>query len=143
MKKLSYLLLLLLPFLISCNDNCEGIDCLSEDAFAFTIKSRTSGNDLLFGSNKQLTENDVKVYYFANGTKQTPVVRFDNSYVLVGLNREVREYFVVALGQTDTVRVETSSVPSSECCPSTTAIESITVNGADVAEGTWIIDLYR
>lgn len=66
--KLSLLFLLL--FLCSCTDPCEGLECLSEDSFAFTIKSEDSGEDLLFGNDPQISKDDVEVFYMVNGTEE-------------------------------------------------------------------------
>ncbi|WP_018479758.1 hypothetical protein [Pontibacter roseus] len=143
MKQLNLLLFLLLPLLYSCKSDCDNLECLSEDAFAFTIKSSETGEDLLFGDSPQLTKDNIEVYYTANGTRQAASMRLDMDYALVGLDREVQTYYVTALDKTDTIQVVSSTIPSSECCPSTTVIEKITVNGTAVPEDTWVIDLFR
>ncbi|WP_299702633.1 hypothetical protein [uncultured Pontibacter sp.] len=143
MKKLNLLLLLLLPFLFACNDECEGIDCLSEDAFAFTIKSAETGEDLLFGNNATLEQGDVEVYYMQNGTKQPAQIRFETDQVVVAINPEVTAYYITALDQTDALNFAISNSGPSECCPRTQAIEQITVNNQSVPSDSWPIILTR
>jgi hypothetical protein len=143
MKKLNLLLLLLLPFLYGCKDNCEGIDCLSVDAFAFTIKSGETGEDLLFGNNAQLKPEDVEVHYLLNGSRQAANVRFESNFVWVGLNHDVTEYLITALNQTDTIQVDFSRTRPSECCPSSIEVNRITANGKPVNEDSFIIALSR
>jgi hypothetical protein len=143
MKKLNLLLLLLLPFLYACKDNCEGLECISESAFAFTIKSAESDEDLLFGNNATLTVDDVEVYYLVNGARQPAQVLKMHSYMEVYLEKGIHEYFVSVLEETDTIRVDFTEQPSSECCPSTTRIDQKTVNGNQVNQGEWVIVLSR
>ncbi|MDO6390152.1 hypothetical protein Q4E40_08445 [Pontibacter sp. BT731] len=143
MNKLSILLLLLLPFLYSCKDDCEGIDCLSDEAFAFTIKSAETKEDLLFGSTKQLEPDDVGVYYLQNGAKKTAQFKFEANYVVVALSPDVTEYFIVALDQTDTIRLAISSTGPSECCPRTQKVADLTVNNQAPTQESWVITLLR
>jgi predicted neutral ceramidase superfamily lipid hydrolase len=142
MQKL-YLIFLLL-FLNSCSENCEGIDCLSQDSFSFTIKSADTGDDLIFGNEPQISEEEIAVFYFLNGNKETAFVHFQSDNILIPLNPEVNEYFVEALNETDTLKVRFLSTDESECCPSTTEIKEIQVNGKVVDDETWeVIALYR
>jgi hypothetical protein len=143
MKKLNLLLLLLLPLLFACNDECEGIDCLSEDSFAFSIKSADTGEDLLFGSSATLEQGDVEVYYLTNGTKQPAQVRFETNQVAVAINSAVTTYYVTALDQTDAINFAISSSGPSECCPRTQRVEQITVNNQSVPYDSWSIVLTR
>lgn len=132
MKKLYFALFILLPLLYSCKDNCGGIDCLSVDAFAFTIRSSSTGDDLLFGNNAQLKQEDVEVYFMQNGTKQPAQFRFEVEHVMVAVNPEISTYYVTALGQTDAIKLAISRTKPSECCPSTNKLEHITVNNQNV-----------
>ncbi|MBF8964130.1 hypothetical protein I0P70_12820 [Pontibacter sp. FD36] len=143
MKQFNLFLLLLLPFLFACKDECEGIDCLSDEAFAFTIKSAESGEDLLFGSNAQLGLDDVEVYYMQNGTRQPVQFRAEANYVVVALAPEVTEYYITALDQTDTIRLAISSIGPSECCPRTQKVEDLTVNNQTPNQDSWVITLQR
>ncbi|EJF11229.1 hypothetical protein [Pontibacter sp. BAB1700] len=143
MKQLNLLLLLLLPFLFACKDECEGIDCLSEDAFAFTIKSAENGEDLLFGSNAQLNQEDVEVYYMQNGARQAAPFKFEANYVVVALTPEVTAYYITALDQTDTIRLAVSSTGPTECCPRTQKVEDLTVNNQTPNQDSWVITLQR
>lgn len=143
MKQLNLLLLLLLPFLFSCKDNCEGIDCLSVDAFAFTIKSAESGEDLFFGSNAQLDLDDIEVYYLQNGTRQPVQFKFEANFVVAALVPDVTAYYITALDQTDTIRLAISSIGPSECCPRTQKVEDLTVNNQPPNEDSWVITLSR
>lgn len=141
MKKLN--LLFLLIFLCSCTDECEGIDCLSEDAFAFTIKSEATGEDLIFGNDPQISEDDLDVFYMENGVKITPHIQFNSNEISVHLKQDVNEYFITALGETDAVNVQFHRTGSTECCPSTTVIDEVSVNGDPIPENTMVIDLFR
>jgi hypothetical protein len=143
MKKLNLLLILLLPFLFACKDECEGIDCLSADAFTFTIKSEASGEDLLFGNSATLGQGDVEVYYLQNGTKQPLQVRFEANYVVVAIVPEVTAYYVTALDQTDNINLAVSSTGPSECCPRTQVVEQITVNNQAISGDSLVITLTR
>lgn len=142
MKK--YPLIFLFLFLYSCSDDCEGIDCLSEDSFSFTIKSADTGNDLIFGDNPQITPDDIEVFYFLNGIRDNAAIESGSNEILVFLNREVHEYFVKALGETDTLTVQSFRTDGSKCCPPTTEIEEIRVNGKETNnEPTEVTALYR
>lgn len=143
MKRLKLLLLVLLPFLYSCKDNCKGIDCLSDDAFAFTIKSAESGEDLLFGNPAQLKQEDVEVYYLQNGAKQPAQFKLEANYAVVALSPEVTAYYITALDQTDAIRFAISSTGPSECCPRTQIVEQLTVNNLPAPEDSWVITLVR
>jgi sRNA-binding regulator protein Hfq len=143
MKTRNLLLLLLLPFLYSCKDNCEDLECISESAFAFTIKSAENGKNLFSGNDATLTIEDVEVYYLLNGIKQAAQVHAMPEFVEVYLESGISEYFITALDKTDTVQVEFIGRPSSECCPSTIEIKQRTVNGTKLEEDTWVIDLIR
>ncbi|WP_242926952.1 hypothetical protein [Pontibacter vulgaris] len=132
MKKLYFTLFILLPLLYSCKDNCGGIDCLSVDAFAFTIRSNSTGEDLLFSNNAQLGQDDVEIYFMQNGTKQPAQVRYMTDHVQVAIIPEITTYYVTALGQTDTLNLAISRTNSSGCCPSTTLVKQITVNNQNV-----------
>ncbi|PKV63313.1 hypothetical protein [Pontibacter ramchanderi] len=143
MKRLNLLLLLFLPFLFACKDDCEGIDCLSDEAFAFTIKSAENGEDLLFGNNAQLDLDDVEVYYMLNGTKQPAQFKAEANYVVVTLTPDVTAYYITALDQTDTIRLAISSIGPSECCPRTQQVEDLTVNNKAPNQDSWVITLQR
>lgn len=127
-------LLFLLIFLCSCSDDCEGIDCLSQDSFTFTVKSETSGDDLLIGSDPQLSEGDIEVVYMKDGAEKAPFITYNNSGVSVGLVDDVEEYHISVLGKTDVVNIQTQRIGSTECCPATTQIGKIYVNGSTVAD---------
>jgi len=143
MKKVYLLLLLLLPFLYSCKDNCEDLECISESAFAFRIKSADSGENLFPGNGATLTIKDVEVYYVKNGTKQAAQVHARPEFVEVYLESGITAYFITALDKTDTIQVDFIERPSSECCPSTIEINQRTVNGSKLDERPWVIDLVR
>lgn len=143
MKKLNLFLLLLLPFLFACKDDCEGIDCLSAEGFAFTIKSEANGDDLLFGNNATLSQDDVEVYFLQNGARQPAQVRFESNQVVVFFNPDVTAYYVTALDRTDAINFVISSTGPSECCPRTQTIEQITVNNQSVPNDSWSIVLTR
>ncbi len=139
----SYVLLILLVILCSCSNPCEGLECLSEDAFAFTIKSSDSGADLIFENDPQFSKENINVFFFSNGVNQTAQVQFQTNAVIVRLEPGVKAYFVEAGNKTDTLNIQSCQKPSSECCPSTTTIESKSVNEVAVATDEWIIALYR
>ncbi|WP_162051675.1 hypothetical protein [Pontibacter pamirensis] len=141
MKKLNLVFLLL--FLYSCADPCEDLECLSEDAFAFTFKSKDNGEDLLFGDDPQISKDDVEVFYMVNGTKEPAHVQFQPQYIVVNLNDDVQEYFVRALDKTDTLSIQSFRRAASECCPSITEVEKISLNGKEAGRDSWILDLYR
>ena len=142
MKK-PYLIFLLL-FLYSCSEDCEGIDCLSQDSFSSTIKSAKTGDDLIFGHEPQIPLEEVEVFYFLNGSKQTAFVRSEINYILVPFNREVKEYFVKALEKTDTLNIDFFRTDGSKCCPSTTQVKGIQVNGKVVEDDIWhVVTLSR
>lgn len=141
MKKLK--LFLLLPFLYACSNECEGIDCLSQDYFSFTIKAAEGGEDLLFGDNPQIGEGDLRVFYMLDNKQESAFFRFERERVTVSLNKEVEEYFVSALEKIDTLRVLSARREASECCPATTEIQKIQVNGSEVSDSWRVIDLYR
>ncbi|MHC2992123.1 hypothetical protein OB13_11195 [Pontibacter sp. HJ8] len=143
MKTRNLFLLLLLPFLYSCNNDCEGLECLSESHFAVTIKSAENGQDLLFGNGATINPKDVEVYYLMNGIKKAAQVHIASSSVEVYLEKGFREYYITALDETDNIEVDFIERPSSECCPSTIEINQRTVNGSKLDENTWVIDLFR
>jgi hypothetical protein len=143
MKKLNLLLLLLLPLLFACENKCEGLECISENAFAFTIQSAESGHDLLFGNHATLAVDEVEVYYMMNGSKQSAQVQVIPGFVDVYLAKGVREYYVSALGETDTIRVDFTEIPASECCPTTIQIDQRTVNDRQMNPDEWLITLSR
>lgn len=136
-------LLSFLLFLCSCSDPCEGLECLSEDRFAFTIKSVSSGEDLLFRSSPQISQDDVEVFYVLNGNRELVQVQFQSQYAVVVLYDDVEEYYVHALGKTDMLSLQISRRSASECCPSTTDVEMISLNGEEVGRDSWVIDLFR
>ena len=78
-----------------------------------------------------------------NGAEEPAQVQFQSQYVVVSLNDDVQEYFVRALDKTDTLIIHSSRRPASECCPSTTEVERISLNGKEAGRDSWIIDLYR
>lgn len=137
------ILFIFLTFLASCSDPCEGLECLTEDAFSFTIKSSDSGADLLFGNDLLYSEEDIDIFYFEEGIKQSAYSFYDYNAVSVTLKPGVEDYFVEAGNKTDTINIQFFRRPSSECCPSTTEITRKSVNGQEVSEDTWIIALYR
>lgn len=136
-------LLYLFIFLCSCSDDCEGIDCLSQNGFKFTIKSETSGNDLLFGSTPQLSEDDIEVFYMKDGVEQTSYVYLDMNSLMVVLTDDVEEYYVRVLGETDVIDVQSQRIGSTKCCPATTQVEEISVNGGTVTDEFAVITLLR
>ncbi|WP_224744127.1 hypothetical protein [Pontibacter aquaedesilientis] len=135
--------MLLLPFLYACNNNCEGIDCLSVESVAFTITSSETREDLLFGDNASLGAEDIEVYYMQNGTKQPAFVRFEADYALVAVDPEITAYYVTALDQTDSIKLAISRTSSSECCLSTSALEQISVNNQILPADIRVINLRR
>jgi hypothetical protein len=139
------LLFLFILLCSSCSDDCKDsdIDCQYQNAFEFTIKSETSGNDLLFGSNPQLSENDIEVFYIKDGVEKTPYVHLGTSSIIVSLEDDVEEYHVRTLDETDVINVQSQRVASTECCPATIRIEEIKVNGDVMTEDTGIIILLR
>lgn len=142
MKK-PYLIFVLL-FLYSCSDDCEGVDCLSQDSFSFTIKSADTGDDLIFGNEQHISEEEIEVFYLLDGNKETALVQLRLNKIVVPLNLKVSEYFVKALNKTDTLDIRFSRRKGSGCCPNTTKIEEIKVNKEVVDEATWdFISLYR
>lgn len=62
---------------------------------------------------------------------------------MVSLNEDVEEYFVRALDKTDTLSIQSFRRAASECCPSTTEVEKISLNGKETDIDSWVIDLYR
>lgn len=142
MQKLSLIFLLLL--LYGCADDCEGIDCLSQDFFSFTIRSADTGNDLLFGNDPQISQGDIEVFYFINGIQDTAIVEYRADHVLVHLNRDINEYYVSAMEQTDTLSVQFFQRDASACCPATAEVAEIRLNGNPINQDPWkTIDLYR
>lgn len=139
--RLSFLFLLF--FLYSCSDKCDGIDCLDQGAFEFTLKSASTGEDLLFGSNPQLKASDIEVFYMKDGVEQTADVHVGTRSVMVSLVNGVEEYHVRALDKTDIVNVQFQRTGSSDCCPSATQINEITVNGGAGAEEAGVVILLR
>jgi hypothetical protein len=137
------LLFLFILLCSSCSDDCKGIDCQSQNAFEFTIKSETSGNDMLFGSNPQLSEKDIEVFYIKDGVEKTSHVHLGTRSVIVSLEDDVEEYHVRALDETDVINIQSQRISSTECCPATIRIEEIRVNGDVVTEDTGIIILLR
>lgn len=142
MKKLSLIFLLLL--LYGCADDCEGIDCLNQEFIFFTIRSADTGNDLLSGNDPQLTRDDIEVFYIINGIQDTAITEYQTNQVLVHLNRDIHEYYVNAMEQTDTLSVGFIQREASGCCPATTEVDEIRLNGNPINQDPWeTIDLYR
>ncbi|WP_017732810.1 hypothetical protein [Nafulsella turpanensis] len=142
MKKLK--LFLLLPFFYACSDPCSGLECLSEDFFYFTIKSDESGEDLVLGSEAQISEEDIEVFYLTDGTRESVEFSIEPQGVLVYLHHELHEeLYVSALGKTDTINVQLRRVEPSECCPAVTEMEGLSLNGEPQALDSQLIKLYR
>ncbi len=136
-------LLFLLFFLCSCSDkNCEGIDCLPE-YFDFTIKSASSGEDLLSGSNPQLTAADIEVFYLENGVEQPLPFDFAPGRVFLGIYKDMEEFYVRAMGKTDTVKLQVHRTSGKGCCPSMIKIDKILVNGGAITEDEGVVVLLR
>lgn len=142
MKKLIPIFLLLL--LYGCTDDCEGIDCLNQESIYFTIRSANTGNDLLFGNDPQLSQDDIEVFYFMNGIQDTAITEYQTNLVLVHLNRDINEYYINAMEQTDTLSVRFFQREASGCCPATTEVDEIRLNGNPLNQDPWeTIVLYR
>lgn len=141
MKKLK--LLLILPFLYACSEACSGIDCLSENYFLFTIKSAENGEDLIFGAEPEISEDEISVFYMENGERSDIEPRVQQEALPVSLNEEIKELYVSALGKTDTVKVDLKQMEVTKCCPATFEIQTIYVNGKPLGKSFEVLELYR
>jgi len=135
-------LLFLFCLLSSCSDkNCEGIDCLPE-YFEFTIKSASSGEDLLFGSNSQLTAGDIEMFYLEEGVEKPLLIDVVPNRVFLRLYNGVEEFYVRALGD-DVINLQVNHTSGKGCCPSMIQIDKIILNGGAVIEEEGIVVLLR
>ncbi|MFT2009400.1 hypothetical protein ACMA1I_12050 [Pontibacter sp. 13R65] len=129
--------------LFACSDSCDDIDCLTEEFISFSVRSGENGNDLIFGRDPQITNAEIEAFYFEDGSRERIPIRFESEKAVLPLVPNVSVYYVEALGQRDQIEVKATANSSSECCPATTAIEGVMVNGVEVSDFRSNLILYR
>lgn len=142
MKKLFPVLFL--PLLVAgCKDSCKNIDCLPPELFSFTIQSADNGEDLLFGDQRKLSEEDIAVYSVSDGERMPAETSFDADRVVVLTDHQlIGEYFVEARNEIDTIDL-LITILGSPCCGKETKVDQISLNGTVLGSETDILVLYR
>jgi hypothetical protein len=142
MKKLFPVLFL--PLLVAgCKDPCKNIDCLPPELFFFTIQSADNGEDLLFGDQRQLSEEDIEVFSVSDEKRIPAETSFDSDRVVIMTNHQlIGEYFVEARNEIDTINL-LMTIRDTECCGRQTEVEQISLNGTVLGSETDILVLYR
>jgi hypothetical protein len=135
---------LLLPLLMAgCKDPCKNIDCLPPKLFSFTIQSVDNGEDLIFGDQRQLTEEDIEVFSVSDGERIPAETYFGPDRVVVRTNHQlIGEYFVEARNELDTINL-LMTIKDTGCCGRQTEVEQVSLNGTVLDSETDIIVLSR
>jgi hypothetical protein len=128
-----------LIFLSSCRTDCLRIDCSENDRFYFTIKSSITGEDLLFGPSATLSTADVSAFYISNTDTLTIPVFFNESYASLNTGNQITTFYLEALGVLDTIETDIINHPKSNCCPASTQLIGIKVNGVDYSQNLYTI----
>lgn len=115
---------ILIVFILSCNKqskNCEGpnLDCSTIRCvaflsyFEFKLTDKSTGQDLIFGSNPRYTAADVKLYADI-GRARSLMLNFDSNKKLIQTMMAEDEMYLEIKG-TDVYKL-TTTFKSNDCC---------------------------
>ena len=120
---------------------CASVQCIAFwSYFNFTIVDKTTGNNMLFGSNSSLNPADIKIFY--KTTTQYEIAKYPDS-----ITKAIKVFSI-----SDTIALQIKNEPlkiitvktfcSKECC-STTAVEIMYDGNLLVADGSYIFRIKR